>query len=1259
MTSKASKHVAKDTTQKETVEDKYQKMTPHEHILALPDTYIGSITPDQLELWIVNDDNMMEKKQITYVPGLYKIYDEILVNARDQAIREPTCKTIKVTINQELGEISVYNDGPGVEVEIHKTHQIYVPELIFGNLLTSSNYKQKGKTWGGKNGYGAKLANIYSTKFHVETVDMKNCKKYRQMFSNNMFNKEKPIISDIKDKNTTPYTKITFIPDYEKFGLENMTDDIYGLFKKRVYDIAACTYKNVKVYLNDELINITSFGEYIKLFYAHDKIKPAQITYSEVNDRWRVGVVYVPGSSNGFSHMSHVNGIWTYSQLGGTHVTHATDQIMRGLMSYIKDNYKDIDVKASYLKENLALFVDCVVEDPSFSSQTKECLTTKITDFKKRCDISDNFILSIAKSGIVEEAVKFAMAKTSLELTKLNGKKSSKLFVPKHDPALWFGTKKSTQCRLIITEGDSAKTFALRGRAIIGQEKYGVFPIRGKLLNVREASVKQQQNNEEIRDIMQIIGLKLGTTYTEKNLSKLNYGGILILTDQDPDGSHIKGLLINFIHYYWPSLLKITGFIQTMATPLVKMFKKSDKKRANPVTFYSLSEYNEWKKKQGANLGKWICKYYKGLGSSDPTETREVFEGFDEKLMSYSWETDVETPFVEKESGESESDSSPESDEEKTETESKVSDRNEVDDTTSKSYFSITHAFGGEYADYRKTCISKYDETVFVEPVNQQITYSDFIEKDLIHFSNYDVLRSIPRMTDGFKPSQRKILFTAFQKKLFDEAKEVKVMTLASATSDITNYLHGEVSLQEAIVGMAQNFTGTNNINTLYPSGEFGSRRMGGKDHASVRYIHTYMNKLTPLIFRAEDEPIYDSVIEDGKYYEPKTYAPIIPMVLVNGAHGVGTGYSTHVPEYNPREIIDNIMRMMDDREPKDMIPWYKGFTGKIIPKDDYANTAHGCYEIMDENTVRITELPVGLWTSEYEYYLKTLEIGFKVKASPKEKASKSKFRMVAKEDQQCLTSIVNRSLPDTIDITLTFQGNLLQQLIKNKSLETRLKLTQTKLVATTNMHLFNSKGVMKKYDNVSDILEEFYDYRLGMYEKRKVYYTRILKNELDLLKYKIKFLKSVIKGDIVVSKRKKREVIQDLIELGYPRLSKDINAVEPPSDIGDDDDDDTHGPRTETKVVYKKYNYITDLPLFSLTEDKLAELTSQRDIKNAEYEKYIATDSKDIWKEELKEFSDAYDKWYAEEIESNKKNTSMTGKKKTIRKTSKKVKDE
>jgi DNA topoisomerase II len=1190
----------------------YKKLTHHEHILKAPDTYIGSIKEDNIELWVVDlETKKFVKKEIKYVPGLYKIFDEILVNAHDHSLRDATCKTIKITIDQKSGEISVWNDGNGILIEVNEKENIYNPELIFGHLLTGSNYDQKGKTWGGKNGYGAKLANIYSTHFYVETLDVITKKKYYQHFYENMYKKDAPKISSIH-KTDKPYTKITFLPDYEKFGLKNLTDDMLGLLMKRAYDIAACDCKRVKVYLNESLINISTFGDYIKMYFPDTDISKS-MTYKEVNDCWKVGVVYTPNST--FSHISHVNGIWTYSPNGGTHVQHATDQVVKGLLNYIKEKYKGINVKPPYLKENMTIFIDVTTNDPDFNSQTKECLTTRISDFNKRCDVDAAFINAVSKLGIVDDAIEFAKLKDSAELKKSDGKKVGKILdKDKLVDAKWAGKRQSKECRLIITEGDSAKSFALDGLDVIGRERYGVFPIRGKMLNVRDAPTKQIATNEEIANIKQIMGLKQNVRYTPNNLDKLRYGGMLLLTDADVDGSHIKGLIINFIHTFWPELLQIDGFFQTISTPIIKATKKTSKKTQK--IFYTLSEYNIWVSELGTKINSWNIKYYKGLGTSSHDEAKLAFSDFDKKLLSYVWEKshNYESPKINDAAEVDDENSDEESKNEKSNHESNTEEYHF--DSQSKSNTSILLAFSKSQADKRKEWLKNYDKDLICEPIKQTIPYSDFINKDLKHFSNYDNIRSIPSVCDGLKPSQRKILFTMMDKNIDRSSKEVKVQGLGSVVQARTSYIHGEQSLFETIINMAQNYTGSNNINLLYPSGNFGSRRQGGKDSASPRYIFTYLDSLTKLIFRQEDDPVYKYLIEENAVVEPENFAPIIPNILINGTDGIGTGYSTFIPCYNIKDIIKNILRMINDEEPIAMKPWYKGFTGEITTKDDYTYNVKGIYEPIDEYNIKITELPVNMWTDKYEKFLKSIMV-------------------TSKDDTQALIeSYDNSSGNNSIDFTLTFSGHTLQKLIKSNTLFSKLKLMST--ISTSNMHLHDPTGKIVKYDTVEDILREFYDYRLQMYEVRKEYHTKLLKNELNILKYKIKFIRKVCKKEIIIEKQKKSKIIDKLKELEFPKLSHDINAID--DDTIDEEvnnkDDNLEEFGQQIKKSVKTYDYVTNLQLFSLTEEKIAELEKQHADKKAELELYTNTPVKDIWKMELKELLDAYESWYQKEME-------------------------
>lgn len=1161
---------------KENVSEKYKQLSLHDHILTLPDTYIGSTKAATSDMWVLEGKKMV-KKEITYVPGLYKIYDEILVNARDHYMRDKTCKSIKVNIDKETGEISVWNDGSGIEVEIHEKTKLYVPELIFSHLLTSSNYEKKGKLWGGKNGYGAKLTNIYSKHFTVKTVDSKNHKKYEQHFYDNMKKKDEAIIKSVS-KDTESYTKISFIPDYERFGLKKgITDDIVALFKKRVYDIVACANRPISVYLNDEQIKIETFGDYVKMFYDTDDV---QLVYNRINDRWKIGVVY--NHEDGFTHMSFVNGIWTFSQSGGTHVNHVVEQVVKGLSKYIKDNYKDVNVKNSQLKESLSVYIDCMIEDPEFGSQTKETLTTKASDFAVKCDVPESFIQSLAKTGIVDDAVAFAKAKEQLELKKTDGKKTKRIMnKPKLEDALWAGTAKSKECRLIITEGDSAKTFAVQGLKVIGRERFGVFPIRGKMLNVREATLKQQLNNEEIKNLKEIIGLKNGEVYTEENIKTLRYGGILILADQDVDGSHIKGLVMNFIQYYWPSLAKITGFTQSMYTPIIKAFKKSDHKLENPVIFYTLTDYDNWKTELGNKLSSWDVKYYKGLGTSKPEEACDAFNDFEKRVLSYIWET------------------SEEKDEEASEGKS--------EDIISPSYDGFMLAFSKNRSDDRKEWLKNYDKTDILDSKEQLIPFSQFFNKDMKHYSNYDNIRSIPSMCDGLKPSQRKILFTALEKKIYTAKKEIKVARFAASVSERTEYLHGERSLEEAMVGMAQNFVGSNNINVLYPDGNFGTRK-NNSSSASPRYIFTYLTNITKYIYRDEDMPIYNYRQEEGHQIEPEAFAPVVPMILINGTEGIGTGFSTSVPQYNPIDIVKNIKRYLKDEEMEFMRPWFRGFKGTIEDISEEKFLMTGSYEVIDQYTVHITDLPVGVWSEDYREFLESIKIS-KKNESPK----------------QFIDDYEDLSDNYSIDITVSFSGNTLQQLVKNDKLAKSLKLVAN--VNTTNMHLHDVDDKIKRYALPTDILEEFCQYRLFMYKKRKEYYVKILQNELNILKYKAKFIEKKLNKEIIIENKKKEDILQKLEELKFPKLSTDINATD----------------------AEKSYKYITNMQLFDLTQERIEELKTQYENKKAELEKYENTEVKDMWIQELDEFLIEYKSFLKETDEYyTYKPKTKTGEKKT-----------
>ncbi len=1170
MTSKTeSKSSKKSTKSTPTIEEQYKKKSLHQHILDLPDTYIGSVQCDSINIYTYDEEeDKIIRKDSNIVLGLFKIYDEILVNAADNTVRDDKCNVIKVSIDKETGIISVYNNGSTIPIELHKEYNIYVPELIFGNLLTSGNYDQKGKIVGGKNGLGAKLVSIYSETFEVEIVDPIKKKKYYQKFSNNMFDKEEPIITDI-GKNVESYTKITFKPDYKRFGLKKLTSDMANLMKRRVYDIAGTTNSTVKVYLNDKLLDIKSFEDYIRMYYSDESIN---VIYQEFNPRWSVGVVFDPNS--GFQHMSFVNKISTFQ--GGTHLNMVMNQIVDKVTQTILEKHKTLKIKPSQIKDNLTVFVNSTIEDPSFSSQSKENLTTKSSAFNIKCELDDKFIQRICKTGLVDELVQIASVKQMAELEKSDGKKNDNLKdLTKLDDARLAGSKRSNECRLILTEGDSAKSFAISGLEVIGRDLYGVFPLKGKLLNVREATPKQLLENEEIKNLKRILGLKQNQTYPDTK--KLRYGGIIILTDQDVDGSHIKGLLMNFFHYFWPSLLKIEGFVQSIATPIIKVYKKSDTKKANPEIFYTLSDYKKWSEKIGDSYKNYQIKYFKGLGTSTAKEAKESFTDLEKRLINYVWSLDTNKLVKKKKNDDSDDEES---------NKSSKSGKSGSDDAESEinadksepSYQALTLAFAKQRSNDRKEWVRKFDSDNIIEFDKKKVTFDEFINKDLIHFSHEDNIRSIPNICDGLKPSQRKILYGAFKRRL--ENEEIKVAQLSGYISEHTGYHHGEMSLQGAIVGMAQDYCGSNNINLLKPLGNFGSRRMGGKDAASARYIFTQLADLTRNVYINKDEPVLTHNVEEGDVVEPETYYPIIPMILVNGSEGIGTGFSTWIPPFNPLDIISNIKKYLkgtDFNKLDELTPWFRGFIGSIDKINDSTYNSIGKVKIINETTVHVTELPIGTWTQDYIDFLSDL---------------------IQKE--QLIHDYENNSGNFKIDIKIYFKQNELQKLIKSSTLEKRLKLITP--IKVSNMHLYKN-NIITKYSSPNAILKDYIEIRLDIYDKRKKHHIKVLENEMAVLKYRKKFIEQILSKKMIIEKRKKTEIIQDLIDFKYPELS--ISFGGKPS-----------------------YDYITNLPLFSLTQEKIDELNKEFNEKSEELELYRNTTIQDLWIGELNVFENQYNKW-------------------------------
>jgi DNA gyrase/topoisomerase IV subunit B len=1571
------------------VDQKYKKHELRDHIYQLPDTYIGSVESTPIESYIYNEQsNNMVKTNITYVPGLFKIYDEIVVNALDHFMRlrdemkkgkkdvKPV-KQIRISIDKSSGYIEIMNDGDGIDVEKHSSYDMYIPQLIFGELLTSTNYDQDmEKLWGGKNGYGSKLTNIFSKEFIVETVDHRREKKYIQKWSNNMKSFDKP---SIKSNSKSPYTKIRFLPDYARFGLKGLTDDIYNLFHKRAIDACATTDSTVSIYFNEKKIDIKNFEKYVDLYVGSKDDRPRAM--ESCGDRWEIIATFSDGQ---FEQVSFVNGINT--SRGGKHIDYITGQITKRLSEMVSSKTKK-EVKPQHIKDNLAIFVKCLIVNPSFDTQTKDALTTPSAKFGSKCELSDKFMTALYKSGLVDKAISLTEFHQEKKVAKTDGKKTNRIIVPKLDDANLAGTRYSQECTLILTEGDSAKTMAIAGLSVVGRDRYGVFPLRGKILNAKDAGLKKIAENEEITNLKKILALQQGKTYTD--LSQLRYGKIMIMTDQDSvtgdtplllrkdnhihiktiedltkewttdingkdygvtdfevwtdnswtkikhvmrhkvtkdiyrilthtgvvdvtedhslldkngnkispknikvgeellhnfplfeenrvyipdnleqydysdlckfaseckiryyqklrkselidelnrikntshltliptnnesilkllpdeawvmgffwadgssgiykwdyeyknknrprayiyhrttynwaisncnktllekaksileniynyefkiiedksnhiknskckmgykllinggnktkdivekytnlfyyknkhpkfkngnkyipseilnastnireeflkgyyagdgfqhdisqkslnmdveskisaqslyylckslgyevsinhqerklnvytlnitkgtqqnnpniikkifklshkedqyvydletenhhfqagigqmivhntDGYHIKGLVFNLFESLWPSLYKMDGFLTSMRTPIIKVIHTN----GDNISFYNLPDYEKWKEQteRGAGgLRGWKIKYYKGLGTSKETEAKEYFSNM--KITTYHYNT-------------------------------KTSDE------------SLDLAFNKKRADDRKEWLMKYNREEVLDYKNDTIPYEEFVHKELIHFSNRDLERSISNMCDGFKESTRKIMFGCLKRKLFKD--EIKVAQLAAYISEVSAYHHGETSLQQAITGMAQVYVGTNNANLLQPNGQFGTRVQGGNDAASPRYIYTVLTKLARTVFRDEDLPILEYLNDDGLDIEPTYYIPIIPMVLINGAIGIGTGFSTNVPCHNPSDVIDQCERIIDKLNKSDstqliqtkeelneacdiisktklstLVPWYLGFTGEIVPYKEGSYASRGKYTWIDDQTVEITELPIGTWTEDYKDFLE----GMIANGSP------------------VLKDFENHYTAKNVKFILKLYPNV--RVTIEKDFELEFKLATSKNLSLNNIHLYTQDGAIKKYKDTNEIVRDWAQVRLIKYYERKKHQLKALEKQYILISAKVRFIQDIIDNKISIMNRKIKDVDTQLAELKYPTLVENDNDV--PQQEGLEE--------REVKVKeIPSYGYLTRMPIHQLTYEKKQALEKEANTIKMQIEELKAKPLQKIWYDELQEFKAAW----------------------------------
>jgi DNA topoisomerase-2 len=573
------------------IEEKYRKLSDIEHVLLRPGMYVGSTKSREEDIWLLGQEGRFEKRRVNYNPAFLKLFDEIVSNSVDEHRRNPGLDEVKVTVDSDAGTITVWDNG-GIPVVKHSEYDEWVPEMIFSNLKAGSNFNDdEERLVAGTNGVGSTLTNIFSKKFRVRTADRKNA--YQQTFHNNMRERSEAKVVKWKEG----FTEIQFEPDVSRFGMERIDEDHVSIMRKRCVDLAACNPR-LRISFNGEDFSFPSFKDYCLLYSD-------SVIYEEVG-RWKVGILPSEGS---FTQVSFVNSVETKD--GGTHVDSVAAGIIEWLREKVKKKHK-VDLKPSELRNHFFFLVQSDIVNPAFSSQTKEKLITDSKEFGSKFEASDKTLKTVLASEVVQRILDWAQQKALAEerkqLRELNKNLAKGKVLKLIDAKARFDRDK---CTLSLFEGDSASSAFRKYRDPMTQ---GAFPLRGKFINVTELPNTRVIQNQEVKDLLTAIGLKMGEEPKE-----LRYGKVLIYSDADPDGDSIAGLLMNFFGKYWPELFD-QGRICRVMTPLVVA-----KKGTETLSFYSNADFEEWMGK-ARDLKKWDVAYKKGLAALEDAEYKEIIQ---------------------------------------------------------------------------------------------------------------------------------------------------------------------------------------------------------------------------------------------------------------------------------------------------------------------------------------------------------------------------------------------------------------------------------------------------------------------------------------------------------------------------------------------------------------------------------------------------------------------------------------------------------
>jgi DNA topoisomerase-2 len=1059
------------------------------------DRFIGSKSNITGKILCANVEDNFAYYNIEHNPALFLTCCELINNATDHVIRSITRKTKPVTyINVEFTKtkIVVVNDGVGIPLKYNKRYSNYTPTIFFTKENSGENINDKEDRYtSGRNGCGSYIANAYSNTFVIDLVT--NGTRFCQEFSKYCEKIADPVI-----EKTTEDDRVAVSADLDTVGLFNSNLDIIaGMLYRKVYEIA-CIFPWVNITCNDKSYNI-SLVDYTKKFYGYD----SHIVVYDGDYFPKMKLVLFTGAVT--YHCGFVNGV---SADNGTHIKKLYEELNEIVYQMFNENKtkktkqksgNDVFKNCKHsLKKHLSFVMSMYINKPSFNDQVKGTLNTKITEKIIGDDVKDKVVQYIKKKIMPKIGADLGLKQFKDYVAKVTKSINPKyLNIPKYISAQRVGP--GSGCILIVTEGDSAQSaveasinaLVPDGNAL---DLYGIYPLKGKgIKNPRkETKSVSSSENKTFIELIKILGIKMDDTFTSSvNVAqKLNYGHLLIITDADPDGIDIKSQIINVFSYYWPTLL-VCGFFWSLRTPCIRIKQNNGKVLKE---YYTVEQY----KNEISNAPKGNVHYYKGLGTNTKEEFYDIFADYSNKI-SYICKADTIDAKVEYQS---------------------------TEEDLTKTIKRFDQAFSTNVTDRKEWVLyfnrnrEKYIETI---PFDKTLlTFIEHIDKFHILFADYKNRSSIPSIIDGLKPVQRKIIDAMLYH--LKSKKDIKVTELSGKISNIECYQHGDVSLNETIVRMAQDFPGSNNLPLLVPIGMFGTRQNGTKFFAKPRYLHTRLQEYTKHIFNADDYPLFDHVIEEDKVVEPKYFVPLIPFVLVNGSKGMGYGVSTNIPPFKPKDIVTYIIDMLKGITPKPLIPYCEGIGYyKEIKQNVYNLMAK--WEIKDNGILFVYETPIDMCFNKFKSKVERM-----IQLAENEQCIKCKgvgVKCICPK-AACDMDIININANKyTFKIKL---GNKYKNIVKD--IEMILNdFGLNKQYSSTNMWGYDENDELVYYENVYDIVNQFLEIRSKYYDKRKAHMIAQYGEMMLIAQNKLMFIDAVRRDKIAV--KTKKNIVEAQIE-GY-----------------------------------------------------------------------------------------------------------------------------